>query len=197
MKNKKIAGLIAFLLSLFIHSMIFSVPAYLYYIKYGKSEKSVEQNSGKVFTIDASIIPDIKVIGSKTAVKKDFKEEKENLKTQEIGVAEKKLNSVYSDDALDSEMLVIYDYIKRKIQENKKYPYQAKKERIEGVVEMQFSIAGDGVLKNVNIVRSSGHIVLDEEALATIQRAAPYPAIKDRLNTDNLQLSVKLIYKIE
>ncbi|MCX8092864.1 MAG: energy transducer TonB [Candidatus Goldbacteria bacterium] len=197
MKSKKIVSLIAFIISLFMHGLIFSVPAYIYYIKYLKSDKVILQNFEPIHTVDAELLPDIKLIGNKSIIKKNSAEKKEKVKNQMIGISEN--NSYTSQEGVitDSEMLIIYDYIKRKIQENKKYPYQARKENIEGVVEIQFSISGDGMLKNINIIKSSGFTILDEEAIATIKRAAPYPEIKNRLNINNLQLQVKLIYKIE
>jgi TonB family protein len=155
------------------------------------------QDLNKLLTVDASLIPDIKIIGNKTVVKKSENQKQEYKKEQETSGATDSSKLMQADDTADSEMLVIYDYIKRKIQENKKYPWQAKKENIEGIVEMQFSISGNGQLKDVNIIKSSGYSILDEEAVATIKRSAPYPEIKNRLNTDNLQLQVKLIYKIE
>lgn len=197
MKNKKIISIIAFIVSIFIHSLVFSVPAYLYYLKHGRIVREKTQDLNKFLTVDASLIPDIKIIGNKTVVKKSENQKQEYKKAQETLGATYSSKLMQADDTADSEMLVIYDYIKRKIQENKKYPWQAKKENIEGIVEMQFSISGDGQLKDVNIIKSSGYSILDEEAVATIKRSAPYPEIKNRLNTDNLQLQVRLIYKIE
>lgn len=200
MKNKKIISFIALIISIFVHSVIFSVPAYLYYVQNNKlknSNNTLEKNASQTYFIEASMLPDIKVIGDKSVVKKIKSETKEILKKEESGNNENKsgANSLY--DEPDSEMLVIYDYIKRKIQENKKYPPQAKKEHIEGVVELQFAIDKNGFLKNVNIINSSGYKILDDEAISTINRSAPYPSIVGKVNSDRLDLQVKLIFKID
>jgi len=200
MKNKKTISFIALIISIFAHSIIFSVPAYFYYVQQNKSKNSnntAETNANQIYTIEASMLPDIKLIGNKSVVKNIKSETKEILKKEEIGDNESKsgVDSLY--DEPDSEMLVIYDYIKRKIQENKRYPYQAKKEHIEGVVELQFTIDKNGFLKNVNIIKTSGYKILDDEALATINRSAPYPSISDKINIERLDLQVKLIFKID
>ena len=57
------------------------------------------------------------------------------------------------------------------------YPSQARRQRISGEVHVAFTIAGNGAVSRVRVVRSSGHGVLDEAALQTVQRAAPFPAI--------------------
>lgn len=198
MKNKKIITLLSLLVSVLIHSLIFSIPAYLYYIKYGKINKNSYINmENKIFSIETTMLPDIKDIGDKTSIKKTLNKQEYAEKKEEDGDNKSSSLSLTSIEEADSEMLVIYDYIKRKIQENKKYPYQAKKDKIEGVVEIQFLIDKNGFLKDANIINSSGYKILDEEALATIKRAQPYPAIPDRFNTDNTQLQLKMIYKIE
>lgn len=197
MDNKKIVSLAALIISIFIHSVILSVPAYLYFIKNGKAKNNTANIQNNFFSIEAAVLPDIKIIGDKSTVKKAVSEKNETEKMEEMGDERKNPGIPAKEEETDSEMLILYDYIKRKIQENKKYPYQARKENIEGIVEMQFSIDRCGLLKEVNVINSSGYKILDEEALATIKRASPYPEIPKKLNTDVLQLQVKMIYKID
>lgn len=196
MHNKKIISLVALIISLFIHSVILSVPAYLYFIQSGKAKNNIF-NQNHCSPIEASVLPNIKIIGDKSIVKKTANKKNKTEKIKEIGDERKNPGATAGVEETDCEMLVFYDYIKRKIQENKKYPYPAKKENIEGIVEMQFSINECGLLKDVAVIHSSGYKILDEEAVATIKRASPYPAIPKKLNTNFLQLQVKLIYKID
>lgn len=58
---------------------------------------------------------------------------------------------------------------------HKRYPKIAEPLRLEGSVGVTFSIGGDGSLKNASIRASSGHKVLDNDALAMLRRAQPYP----------------------
>jgi len=143
------------------------------------------------------MLPDIRIIGDKTKIKKTTNKPKEIIKEEEAINNENNPGSYIGNEADDSEAIVFYDYVKRKIQENKKYPYRAKIENMEGTVEVQFSIVKNGTLKDVKIVNGSGYNVLDEEALSTIKRAAPYPCIPERLNAECLQLKLKMVYKME
>jgi len=53
----------------------------------------------------------------------------------------------------------------------KQYPHAARQARIEGVVMLHFVMDGQGKLVSFDIAKSSGRPVLDNEALALIQRA--------------------------
>jgi periplasmic protein TonB len=48
---------------------------------------------------------------------------------------------------------------------------------MEGTVEVRFRIAGDGSVEAVEVVRSSGHPLLDEISTQTVRRAGPYPVL--------------------
>ncbi|HEY8255936.1 MAG TPA: energy transducer TonB, partial [Rhizomicrobium sp.] len=60
----------------------------------------------------------------------------------------------------------------------KQYPRAARQARIEGVVMLHFMMDAQGKLVSFDIAKSSGRAVLDNEALALIQRAQlpPLPA---------------------
>jgi protein TonB len=51
----------------------------------------------------------------------------------------------------------------------------ARREGLQGTAELRFRIAADGSVEAVEILRSSGHQLLDEIALQTVRRAGPYP----------------------
>jgi protein TonB len=59
----------------------------------------------------------------------------------------------------------------------KQYPPDALRERIQGTVWVRFLVDRDGRLLRAWIDQSSGQSILDDEALAAIRRAAPFPAI--------------------
>lgn len=73
------------------------------------------------------------------------------------------------------EASAILAQIRKKIARAKRYPRQARAEELEGATGLQFEIQADGSVSYVNITSSSGHPVLDDEALATVRRAAPFP----------------------
>jgi periplasmic protein TonB len=71
--------------------------------------------------------------------------------------------------------------IRRRIEEAKTYPDTARRARMEGTVELRFRIGPNGNAETLEVVRSSGHPELDEIAMQTIRRAAPYPIVGGRI----------------
>lgn len=67
--------------------------------------------------------------------------------------------------------------IRRQIEQAKVYPDAARREGMQGTVELRFRIAGDGSVDAIEIMRSSGHRLLDEVSAQTVRRAAPYPVL--------------------
>lgn len=61
------------------------------------------------------------------------------------------------------------------IERHKRYPAEAKSRGEQGTAEVVFSINRQGHLLSSKIVRSSGYAALDQETLATLQRAEPFP----------------------
>jgi len=58
------------------------------------------------------------------------------------------------------------------------YPAQARRLRLEGTVLVGVDVSRDGALAGDPVVtRSSGHAVLDDEALRMVRAAAPFPAL--------------------
>ncbi|MBI3086294.1 MAG: energy transducer TonB [candidate division NC10 bacterium] len=67
--------------------------------------------------------------------------------------------------------------IRTKIEQARIYPEAARREGIQGTVDLRFRIAADGSVEAMEILRSSGHRILDEASEQTIRRAAPYPRV--------------------
>jgi periplasmic protein TonB len=61
------------------------------------------------------------------------------------------------------------------LERNKRYPSEARVRGEHGVARLAFSIDGAGHLLSSRIVASSGSAALDQETLALVQRAQPFP----------------------
>jgi protein TonB len=74
---------------------------------------------------------------------------------------------------------------------NTNYPEEAKRRKLSGTVLMMVEINADGSLADVQILRSSGHKVLDDAARRIVKMAAPYPPLTAELKEkyDVLQIS--------
>ena len=83
------------------------------------------------------------------------------------------------------------DAWRRKVERvgNQNYPAQARSNRIYGSLRLLVSINRDGTLREVQILESSGHQVLDNAALRIVRLAAPYaPFTGDLMDVDVLEI---------
>ncbi|WP_150276616.1 energy transducer TonB [Halopseudomonas salina] len=83
------------------------------------------------------------------------------------------------------------DAWRRKVERvgNQNYPAQARSERIYGSLRLLVSINRDGTLREVQILESSGHQVLDNAAQRIVRLAAPYaPFTGDLMDVDVLEI---------
>ena len=81
----------------------------------------------------------------------------------------------------------------RHIERYQHYPKAARLGRQQGTVDTLFSMRRDGTLVGVWVKNSSGQQVLDAEAVETIRRAQPLPAIPTGL-PDQLTIQVQLAF---
>jgi protein TonB len=79
----------------------------------------------------------------------------------------------------------------------KRYPRAARQARIEGVVMLHFVMDASGKVLSAEIARSSGRPVLDDEALALIQRAQPLPALPADYPTRSLDAVVSIEFHLD
>lgn len=82
------------------------------------------------------------------------------------------------------------------IDANKDYPGEVKKEKQEGVVVVAFSINRQGKILSSSIRKSSGYALLDKAALATLQRASPFPPMPKSIKQDTLKIAVPIDYTL-
>jgi periplasmic protein TonB len=86
--------------------------------------------------------------------------------------------------------------IARLLEHNKRYPAEARARGEQGVVELKFSIDREGHLLSSHIVRSSGFAALDEETLALVQRAQPFPPPPPDSPGEELSFTVPVRFNI-
>lgn len=70
----------------------------------------------------------------------------------------------------------------------KKYPVEAKKQRLQGTVKLQFTLDRQGQILDYKINESSGNTVLDNAALEMLRAAAPLPAMPDDFYPERQQM---------
>ena len=83
--------------------------------------------------------------------------------------------------------------VKSAIDSHTKYPRQARKMRIQGKVVVGFLWTKQRELRDLKILKSSGHNLVDENSLHTIQKASrSFPTY-----TNNVRLQIPIIYQLE
>ncbi len=73
---------------------------------------------------------------------------------------------------------------------NENYPIEAKNNKLYGSLNVTVSIKSDGVLESIQINKSSGHKILDENVLDTIRKSAPFEPFSDEMKKDTDVLSI-------
>lgn len=84
--------------------------------------------------------------------------------------------------------------IKRKIELVWQYPYEAAAAGIQGELTLDFVIARSGAVNSIELVRSSGSKILDDEAIRSIRKAAPFDPIPAEYKIPSLQIRGRFVY---
>lgn len=93
-------------------------------------------------------------------------------------------------------MLRYQDMIKQRIEEARRYPLWAKKQGIEGIVHINFTVLSTGLSRDIKLVRSSGSSILDKEAVTTIIRAEAFPPIPKEINSSSVRIEVAIVFAL-
>lgn len=83
-----------------------------------------------------------------------------------------------------------------KIERAKRYPLEALRKNLEGKVVLSFQINREGEVSGIKLVQSSGYRVLDEEGMATLRRASPFPSLR-QIGKENLLIEIPILFRLE
>jgi len=87
--------------------------------------------------------------------------------------------------------------VKAQVLQRKYYPAIAERLGHAGAVKVGFTILADGQLADVRIKSGSGWDELDEAAVDAVRSAAPFDAIPEETEHDELSLSITLKYTLD
>lgn len=88
------------------------------------------------------------------------------------------------------------DLLWKRIEELKHYPTLARANHWEGKVVVQAVIKADGTVGALSVAESSGHALLDEEALVVMRKASPL-RLKHQLETSQITILIPISYRLE
>ncbi len=80
------------------------------------------------------------------------------------------------------------------LQRHKRYPAAAQMRREQGTVQVQFTVDRNGRVVSSAVVQSSGHTTLDQETLALLRRAEPFPKPPADVPGNQFSFSVPVRY---
>jgi protein TonB len=83
------------------------------------------------------------------------------------------------------------------IGKHKQYPKLAQMRGWQGEVIVELQLDGNGKLKSKKIIQSSGHDVLDRQALDMVEKAAPFPLPPETLRGNSFSIKVPIPFKLE
>jgi protein TonB len=83
------------------------------------------------------------------------------------------------------------------ISKHKKYPKIAAMRGWQGEAVVELELDGSGKLKSKKIIQSSGHDVLDRQALEMVEKALPFPAPPEALRGTSFTITVPVPFKLE
>jgi periplasmic protein TonB len=85
--------------------------------------------------------------------------------------------------------------ILRRMEELKRYPAEARLDRIEGKVVLKAIVKSDGNVEAVEVFRSSGHQSLDRAAVELLNLAAPF-SFPHSLGKSQMMVKIPMSYKL-
>lgn len=85
----------------------------------------------------------------------------------------------------------------RKLNRYKKYPPKARSQGVVGTVLVNFTVNRQGAVLSSHLARSSGNIILNQEALTLLQRVSPFPAIPKEVTEQTLNITAPVQFTID
>ncbi|MFC1769812.1 TonB family protein [Nitrospirota bacterium] len=84
-----------------------------------------------------------------------------------------------------------YSYVRNIVQNNITYPSIARRTGVEGKVMIAFTINCDGTIKDIEVVKGSGNIILDKNAINAVKKTTRFP-IQDK----EARVIIPIVYKL-
>lgn len=117
----------------------------------------------------------------------------EPIATHQTGVVHREVRGTASAQA---DLGWLAESLWTRIEELKRYPRQARARRWEGKVVLEAVIRHDGTILECLVAESSGHGLLDQDAISVLRKASPL-ALKHPLGKEQITILVPIAYRLE
>jgi len=98
-------------------------------------------------------------------------------------------------DTEDKRYVTYARIVKERITQHWRYPQEARENLIEGRLMVIFSLAREGNMTQIKIIKTSGYTILDEEAVRAIGLAAPFPPFPEHITVSRLNIKAAFDYQ--
>jgi protein TonB len=98
---------------------------------------------------------------------------------------------------LDTDEFKLMSYnrwLKIKVESILKYPELAAQSGIQGTLYLKFDIMKDGSLGDLELLKTSGYKILDDEALSAIRNSAPFQPLPDDWHMDRYSIRAAVLF---
>lgn len=86
--------------------------------------------------------------------------------------------------------------IRARLAQLHRYPKLARRRSQQGTAALRFVVNRQGQIVSNEVVTSSGHRLLDAEALKLIERASPLPPLPDEVRRSTLEVNMPVAYRL-
>ncbi len=87
--------------------------------------------------------------------------------------------------------------IRNRIAKYKFYPRLARRRGLEGKPVVHFRVTRRGTVQDLHVALSSGSGILDEAALESVKKGAPFPVIPHALNRDSMTIQLPIAFTLD
>lgn len=92
------------------------------------------------------------------------------------------------------------DNLRARIRATRTYPPQSIENREEGDVMAGFTLFKDGTIRNIRVARSSGYLLLDENAVQSLRQVSPFDPIPNEIikafGKDSFNFEIPIEYRL-
>ena len=197
---------IAFLISFTGHCLFLGTQGFN--LRSPQHEKQLQEFTVEVKIERPTLLPKIDTMGPKKKFKK-VEQKLEQLKSERKPqirpdqkpvqqVSQQRIEEKVDVPNPDKEATLRYqDMVKQKIEQSRMYPLWAKQQGIEGTTYLYFVVLPTGIGQDIKIIRPSGSTILDQEGVATIKRAQPFPPVPKEISRSSLGMEVAIVFELK
>jgi protein TonB len=120
------------------------------------------------------------------------------IRETEVPVPRQAFSVAYSARESENALADYAGRIRARIDKNKEYPYQARRQEQEGIVRVRFTLVKSGFLAGEPVLAGScRYSRLNAAALEAVRRAQPYPAFPPQIREEAMSFTIDVVFSLK